>query len=169
MEFTRRTAQMMHEDHMATIKVIEALDRMIGNAGADIADLSDAQARCALESAVNAITHEVGAHFKFEEDELFTRLTEDGEDEICIHLQQDHDVLLPLALDVARRAEKALAGGFDADSWAGFKSLAGGLSEQLFAHIEKEENALLPLVDDLLDADTDMALSMGYGAAPSHS
>ncbi len=165
MDFTRRTAQMMHEDHMATILVIEALDRMIGNAGAKLPDLSDATARGALQTAASAINHEVGAHFKFEEDELFTRLTENGDDEICIHLQQDHDVLLPLALDVAARAEKALADGFTADTWAAFKSLAGGLSEQLFAHIEKEENALLPLVDDLLDADTDMTLSTGYAAA----
>jgi len=166
MEFTRRTAQMMHDDHMATIPVIEALDQLVGSAGQTAPDLSEPAVRNALSTAARAIKTEVGAHFAFEEDELFTRLTDAGDDEICTHLQQDHDVILPLALEVARRATAALEKGFSPADWLEFRTMTGNLSERLFAHIEKEENALLPLVDDLLDAETDMTLSTDY--ANSH-
>lgn len=37
--------------------------------------------------------------------------------------------------------------------------------ERQVAHIQKETMALLPLLDDLLDDDTDRELSMAYASA----
>jgi hypothetical protein len=35
----------------------------------------------------------------------------------------------------------------------------------MLAHIQKEEMALLPVLDDLLDAETDLELSTAYGGS----
>ena len=39
------------------------------------------------------------------------------------------------------------------------------LVERLVSHIQKETMALLPLLDDLLDEDTDRELAMAYASA----
>jgi len=38
-----------------------------------------------------------------------------------------------------------------------------GLAERLSAHIEKEEMALLPMLEDFLDAETDMTFAERHG------
>jgi hypothetical protein len=37
--------------------------------------------------------------------------------------------------------------------------------ERLLAHVEKEEMSLVPLLDDLLDDETDRALALGYASS----
>jgi hemerythrin-like domain-containing protein len=164
MNFTRRTAQMLHEDHQATIKVIEALDQMIARARKTAPDPDDPVVRATLKATASAISEEVNTHFTFEEDKLFTLLEEMGDAAIGAHLRQEHAAILPLGQDVARRAAQALEGGFSATEWGEFRSVSGALIERMFAHIQKEEMALLPMLDDLLDSETDMELATGYGA-----
>ena len=45
-----------------------------------------------------------------------------------------------------------------------FKAHAGELIERLLAHIQKEEMALLPMLEELLDPQTDFELSENYGS-----
>ena len=50
---------------------------------------------------------------------------------------------------------------------AGWEALKRGvleLVERLVSHIQKEEMALLPLLDDLLDDETDRQLAFAYAA-----
>ncbi len=163
MDFTRRTAQLLHEDHRATIKVIEALDQMIARARKNAPDLTDPSTRAALTAATHAIEEEVSVHFAFEEDELFTRLEEMGDVEIGAHLRDEHAAILPLGKEVAQRAGRALKGGFSPSEWGEFRTITGELIERMFAHIQKEEMALLPMLDELLDSETDMELATSYG------
>lgn len=162
MTFSRRTAQLLHEDHQTTIEVIEALDQMIARARKSAPDITDATISCTLKAAATAISDEISAHFTFEEDKLFTLLEEMGDVGISTHLRQEHAAILPLGQEVARRAAQALDSGFDQTSWAAFRTLAGELIERMFAHIQKEEMALLPMLDDLLDDEADMELSSNY-------
>lgn len=164
MNFTRRTAQLLHEDHQATIQVIEALDQMIAKARKNAPDLSDPSVNKALKAATRAIEEEISSHFAFEENELFTRLEEMGDVGIGTHLREEHAAILPLGSEVSRRAAQALENGFSAAEWAEFRSYAGELIERMFAHIQKEEMALLPMLDDLLDSETDMELASTYSA-----
>jgi hypothetical protein len=59
----------------------------------------------------------------------------------------------------------AIAGTLDADGW---RALARGtleLVERQVAHIQKETMALLPLLDDLLDDESDRQLALAYADA----
>ncbi|MCP4211553.1 MAG: hemerythrin domain-containing protein [Halieaceae bacterium] len=166
MSFTRRTAQLLHEDHQQTIIVIEALDQLIARARKKAPDTNDPIVRKTLENASGAIEEEISQHFAFEENQLFTRLEEMGDVSIGEHLRGEHRALLPLGQAVGTMARTALANGFTDESWATFLNTSGELIERMFAHIQKEEMALLPALEDLLDAETDIELSTAY--ADSH-
>jgi hemerythrin-like domain-containing protein len=163
MTFSRRTAQLLHEDHQATIEIIEALDQMIARARKSAPDVNDPQVQSTLKRAAHAIKDEISNHFTFEETELFTRLEDLGDVGIAAHLREEHAALLPLGTQVANGATQALESGFSPDKWREFRTLAGELIERMFAHIQKEEMALLPMLDDLLDSETDLELSTRYG------
>jgi len=165
MSFTRRTAELLHEDHQATIIVIEALDQLIAKARRKAPDVADPQVRKTLLSASTAIEDEISNHFAFEEEELFTRLEDMGDVGIGAHLRSEHAALLPLGQEVASGAREALQSGFSDSSWPPFRNAAAELIERMFSHIQKEEMALLPALEDLLDAETDMELSSAYAAS----
>ncbi len=164
MMFSRRTAQLLHEDHQATVAVIEGLDDLLARARKKAPDVADARVQKVLKAASGTIQEEIDGHFAFEENELFTRLEEMGDVAIGEHLRGEHAALLPLGQQVAELARTALAEGFSKDSWAEFRALAGELIERMLMHIQKEEMALLPALDELLDDDDDMALSTLYAS-----
>lgn len=164
MQFSRRTAQLLHEDHQATLVMVEQLEDMIARAKRNLPDVNDTATRKTLESAAAAIEQEVRDHFAFEENELFTRLADMGDAEIGEHLRDEHHAILPVGEQVASLARTALDSGFTDQSWPQFKAHAGELIERLLAHIQKEEMALLPMLDELLDPQTDFELSENYGS-----
>jgi len=165
MEFSRRTAQLLHEDHANTIALLEDLDAVIRKAGRRTPDANDAGTRATLSKAASVIDREIRNHFSFEENELFTRLEEAGDVGIGAHLREEHAALLPLGDKVGQGAAEALASGFSDESWKAFRDRAGQLIEMMFAHIQKEEMGLLPAIEDLLDPEEDMELSLGFEAA----
>lgn len=162
MNFTRRTAQLLHEDHQATIGVIEGLDQLLAKARKKAPDTSDPLVQKVLKNTAGTIDEEVSVHFAFEENELFTRLEEVGDLAIGEHLRGEHRAMLPLGQAVAKMAADGLANGFDAAAWTEFRTTAAELVERMFVHIQKEEMALLPALDELLDDETDMELATAY-------
>ncbi|MCK4862283.1 MAG: hemerythrin domain-containing protein [Rhodobacteraceae bacterium] len=162
MNFTRRTAQLLHEDHQATIVVIESLDQLIAKSRKKAPDVSDPAVLRTLKNATGAINEEISSHFAFEENELFTRLEEMGDLAIGDHLRGEHQALLPLGQQVDELARFAIENGFTDESWAKFRNVASELVERMFVHIQKEEMALLPALEDLLDDEADMELSTAY-------
>lgn len=162
MTFSRRTAQLLHEDHQQTIAVIEALDQLIAKHRKKAPDTRDALVRNTLAQATGALEEEVNQHFEFEETELFTRLEDMGDVGIGEHLREEHRALTPLGKSVAEMARGALENGFDDAGWTQFRTTAAELIERMYAHIQKEEMALVPALEDLLDPETDMELSIAY-------
>ena len=162
MSFSRRTAQLLHEDHQATVAVIESLDQLLAKARKKAPNTADPSVLKTLNAAGSAIEEEVSNHFAFEENELFTRLEDMGDVGIGVHLREEHRALLPLGKSVAEKAREAIANGFTNETWTEFRTVAAELIERMFAHIQKEEMALLPALEDLLDAETDMELSTAY-------
>ena len=158
-DFSRRAVRMLDDDHRATSALLDDLDRLLAESGRQPPDSAAPGPRALLGRAAEAIDNEIGAHFTFEEEALFPLLRDAGEDEICTHLCADHETLLPLARSVAERARAGLAEGFDTAAWRAFADAAGQLIESLRAHIEKEDRALLPLLEDTLSPETDMALA----------
>lgn len=164
MQFLRRTTQRLHEEHQATLALLEDLEGLIARGRRHPPDLGDSTTRATLKTVGAAIQNEVRDHFTFEEDELFTRLAEAGESEIGDHLLEEHGAILPIGERVRSMAEAALVSKFDEPGWIEFSSQAAELIERLRAHVEKEEMALLPLVDEILDAEADLGLCENYGA-----
>lgn len=162
MEFSRRTAQLLHEDHANTITLIEKLEELIRRAGRQMPDTTDAGIRATLSKTAEMIEREIRGHFTFEEDELFTRLENAGDVGIGAHLREEHAALLPLGETVSRIAARALENGFTQDDWKIFRDRSGELIEMMFAHIQKEEMGLLPTLEDLLDPEEDMELSQSF-------
>ena len=62
-------------------------------------------------------------------------------------------------------ARAAAAGELDDAGWNTLKVGALEMVERQVSHIQKETMALLPMLDDLLDDDTDRELAFAYAAA----
>ena len=165
MNFSSRIAQLIHEDHSETITLIELLEDMVAKAGRKTPDVADDVVSKTLKKTADLIVHETRHHFQFEENRLFPILEEAGDQAIGAHLREEHAAILPLGEQVEALATAALAEGFDDNSWANFRNLTGEMTERMLAHIQKEEMALLPLLEDLLDPETDMELSEAFAAA----
>ncbi|HYL87647.1 MAG TPA: hemerythrin domain-containing protein [Burkholderiales bacterium] len=146
MSFTTQVSRRLHEEHDATLALWGRVQRVALQPGTD--------ARTLLAQALAALEGEIGRHFEFEEQALFPRLAAAGEGDIGELLTEEHVVIR----QAAARMKSALAGErFDAA-----RTIALELSELILGHVDKEEKALLPAVDDALDQATDAALSMEY-------
>ncbi len=68
----------------------------------------------------------------------------------------------PLGVRVATLAREAAASGFDDAGWDEFRRLGQELCERMLAHVQKEEMALLPLLEENMDSETEMRLYEEY-------
>jgi hemerythrin-like domain-containing protein len=165
MSFTNRVSQALHEEHRATVALMERLELLLAQnrrAPPDTAAVGVAKLLGDLAMGVEA---DVRRHFAFEEDRLFTYLDVVGDQAIGAHLTDEHSVMRPLGVRLAEVARDAAVGGFDAASWAEFRRLGQEFCERVVAHVQKEEMALLPLLEETMDADTEMQLYEEYVAS----
>jgi len=125
-------------------------------------DINAIATRSTLEQLAAAIEDEVGKHFSFEEDHLITRMADNGDDALGQDLIREHKVILPIGLQLSALAKKVLEEGFSDDDWSEFFALGGESFARLQPHVDKEEMALLPIVDDIIDRETDFELCELY-------
>jgi hemerythrin-like domain-containing protein len=92
-------------------------------------------------------------------------MNEAGEGDIAALLADEHTAIRAMARDVLPLAKSAVAVTLDDAGWDALKRGVLELVERQVAHIQKEEMALLPLLDDLLDDQTDRELAFAYAAA----
>jgi hemerythrin-like domain-containing protein len=157
----RNVSQALDDEHRANLALLGRAEHAFARApraGAagdpDVARLAAALAR--------HLEDDVGRHFDFEERELFPRLADAGEGDIADLLTEEHRAIRAVAAELLPLVQAAAAGTL-AD--AGFETLRRGvpeLVERQVAHIQKETMALLPMLDDLLDDDTDRELAFAY-------
>jgi iron-sulfur cluster repair protein YtfE (RIC family) len=140
---TRQVSRRLHEEHQATIALWSRVEAALVSGKADPA---------LLRSAAAALAHELGNHFEFEERHLFPLLAAAGEGDIGELLRDEHE-----AIRAAGKQYIALVKDNPLDT--GVKPLGLELAERLFAHVQKEEMSLLPMLDDLLDDATDETLA----------
>ncbi len=162
-DFTNRVSQILHEEHRATVSLMERLEQLIARyRRGDRPDTGDKAVAGLLSDLATALETEVQRHFAFEEDRLFTYLSAIGEQAIGVHLTDEHKVMRPIGARVAKLAREAAVNGLNPPSWDEFRRSGQELCERLLAHIQKEEMALLPLIEDNMDADTEARLSAEY-------
>jgi hemerythrin-like domain-containing protein len=154
--FANRISQTLHEEHSATIELMERLEAMIPrktplDAGNPL-----------LRDLVAAIENDTIRHFDFEEQHLFPLLASVGDQLIGDHLTEEHSFMRPVAQRLEALCRAAQTSGFDAESWAQFQRVGAEFVQRMLIHVQKEEMALLPLVDGTMDSATETRLYEVY-------
>ena len=170
MEHQRQTSRRLHEEHLATLGAWGRLEQAIAERRPDRLPAAsgagpDSELDRALRECSAGLAGEVSRHFEFEEQEIFPRLADAGETDIVQLLAEEHDTIRAAAQEFTALAAALRAGGLDGPGWRRLRTLALELAERLTVHVQKEEMALLPMLDDLLDEDTDRELIAAYSAA----
>ena len=161
--FSTQTSRALHDDHAVNLQLLGRAEQAFGRAaGAGAA--SDAELLKLLALLARELEHDVKRHFEFEEQELFPRLTESGDGGMAALLMEEHVAIRAVAAELLPLAHAAPVIGLDAAGRDALKRTVLELAERLVSHIQKEEMALLPLIDDLLDEETDRQLAFGYAA-----
>ncbi len=145
MEFSRHISRRLHEEHDATLALWGRVEATLAAGRHDAA---------LLKSAAAALERELDRHFRFEEEALFPRLAAAGEGDIGELLREEHEVI--------RSAGERFIALVKKDSFAEVKTLGLEIAERLVSHVQKEEMALLPALEDFIDEETDRELDSDY-------
>jgi len=162
MEYERSINRMLHDEHVATIALLERIESTLAAHRKATPDAASTEVSSVLRDLVSAVEADIYNHFRFEEEELFIRLQAAGDTGMTFILQEEHDVILPLGQQVCEIAATAIDSGFDDESWAEFRQLASELVERMISHIQKEEMGLLSALEQLLDEEADGEVMMRY-------
>lgn len=164
MNFSSQTSHALHEDHRSILELLgraeQALVRAPRGDGARTPDLMKLMAALG-----RSLEHDIDRHFGFEERELFVRLSDAGDGGIVALLFEEHEAIRAVAQELLPLTRAAAAGTLDGAGWDALKRDALEMVERQVAHIQKEEMALLPMLDDLLDDETDRQLTFDYAAS----
>ena len=163
MSFANRISQTLHDEHGATVALMERLEQLLARGRrAGPPDRADSNVARLLSDLSNGLETEVDRHFTFEENHLFNYLEAVGDTGICEHLTSEHQVMRPLGTRVAALARAAASSGFTPESWEEFTRLGQELGDLMLAHVQKEEMALLPVLEDNMDSETEARLYQEY-------
>jgi len=77
----------------------------------------------------------------------------------------EHEAIRSVAAEVLPLARAAATATLDAAGWEALKRGTLELVERQVSHIQKETMALLPMLEDLLDEDSDRELAFAYASA----
>jgi len=161
MDFGRSTCRRLHEEHEAVFELLRRLQRAL--APADSApDSFDPAWSSLLRDVRTGLEFEVARHFDFEEQSLFPILVEAGEGDLVELLSADHKAIRKVAGPLLELVESCRAGGLDLPGWRLLKRLGLELCDRLTEHAQKEEQALLPALDNTLSEDDDRELFAAY-------
>lgn len=163
MNFNRQTSHTLHEEHRANLDLLGRAEQALARAPRGDGPREPELIKLVVALARN-LEQDIGRHFSFEEKELFPRMSEAGDGEIAMLLTEEHEAIREVAEELLPLTRDAAAGSLDGAGWDALKRGALELVERQVAHIQKEEMALLPLLDDLLDDETDRQLAFDYAA-----
>lgn len=160
----RNVSQALDTEHRNSLALFGRVEQAFARASRAGATADPEFARLAAAFA-RLIDEEVARHFDFEEHELFPRMVEAGEGDIAALLTEEHDAIREVGAEVLPLARAAAAGQIGEAEFDALRRGALEMVERQVAHIQKETMALLPLLDDLLDDDTDRELAFAYAAS----
>jgi hemerythrin-like domain-containing protein len=161
MDLTRQTGRTLHDEHRANLELLGRLEMAVARAPRRDAARDPAIVRLMAELQ-RQLTQDTQRHFVFEEQELFTRMAQSGDGGIAALLTEEHEMMREVAAELLPLTQAVVAGMLDDAGWAALSRGALEMVERQVSHIQKEEMALLPLLEDLLDDDTDARLCLAY-------
>jgi hemerythrin-like domain-containing protein len=156
---TTQTGRMLDEEHRSNLALLERMERAIGGAPEATPEL-----RRLLGEFAHCMDVEIGRHFEFEEHQLFPLLVDAGDGPIAALMREEHDAIREVAEELLPLAREVAQGIVDEEAWDRLRLGTLELIERQVAHIQKETMAVLPLLEDLLDPETDGELALGYAA-----
>jgi len=166
MQHTSQIARLLHDEHMEEVAVLERLEGALQKQKSTTPPATDDSFMTGiLIDLIGNTDTQINQHFVFEETFLFPKLAECGEVGIGMVLASEHQAIRETGTAVIALARAARENGFNADSWHQFHQLAGELIEWVISHVQKEEMALLPLIEDILDEKADGDLAQSYMAS----
>ncbi len=161
---------MLHEDHVATLDIINKLEVRIGNGKWDRRlEPSVPSDRLLLEALIAMMDSEVRHHLPFEEKELFPKLDDFGFEDVTGMLFDEHEAIRSLIASLRPLSDAALAGGFREDSWKAFHGFLADLAGLVIFHIQKEEMGIISRLRMLLGPDECQEMASTYTALLSKS
>ena len=162
MELQRQISRKLYEEHVAILDLLDRFGRALMRLGAAPPAPDDPTWRMLLSQIGTALEYEITRHFDLEETQLFPRLHARGEGDLAELLFEDHEEIRAVARPLLLLVSRAQAGTLEDADWRSLKTAGLELVERLSAHAEKEQGALVPLVDEMLDEATDEELWTNY-------
>lgn len=162
MNFRNRVCQKLCEEHAAVQALLERLMQTIARHRDSAPDVKDPLVAKLLNDLAVELPGEVERHFAFEEAELFSYLAEAGNQGIGRHLTYEHSIIRPIGTALVKLIGEIRAQGFDAARWAEFRNLGQNLADTLGPHAQKEDMALLPMLEDAMDEEKENELYEKY-------
>ena len=162
MSYERQVSRILDDEHRANLELLGRVEQAFARMGrsvprdAGVAQLCGAFAR--------HVEQDIDRHFAFEESELFPRMADGGDGDMADLLREEQEAIRAVAAEVLPLARKAAAGALDDAAWPDLARGALEMVERQVAHIQKETMALLPLLEDLVEEETDRELAFGYAA-----
>lgn len=157
--YSSQVSRMLDDEHRANIALLGQVEQMIARSprwNPEHAGL--------MRQLAALLENDVERHFGFEEEQLFPRMTEQGDGGMASLLQEEHEAIREVCTELLPLARRAAQGSIDESGWSELRPLALELVERQVAHIQKESMALLPLLDDMLDEEADRELAFAYAS-----
>ena len=164
MELQRQISRKLHEEHVAVLDLLGRFGRALERLGSAPPAARDAAWTVLLAQVGSALEYEITHHFDLEETQLFPRLHARGEGELAELLFEEHERIREVTRPLLGLVARARAGTLEVAGWRSLKAAGLELVERLSSHAEKEQGALVPLVDEMLDEATDQELWTQYAA-----
>ncbi len=161
METSFNILRTLHDEHFATMALLEKLETALSGAKAPPAQ-DDATMNRLLGDVEAILLEEISHHYAFEEGHLFPLFAEFGDMGITQMLLGEHEIIRPLAQELSELAKAGRRDGFTPESWEVFREKGLELVEREVFHIQKEEMGFLPALDQMIDEDQDSELTMAY-------
>jgi hemerythrin-like domain-containing protein len=162
MELQRHISRKLHEEHVHVLGLLGRFENALLALRDGPPPAGDAAWSRLLGEVAGALDYEITRHFDLEEDQLFPRLHASGQGDLAELLFEEHEAIRAVARQLIALLGRARAGERDAALWRALKVSGLELVERLGAHARKEEDSLVPAVDELLDAATDDELFAAY-------
>jgi hemerythrin-like domain-containing protein len=159
MNLRRHINRALDEEHRANLELLLQVQRVLAGPTA-----TGKEPAALAGHLLRAVEHEIVRHFGFEEREIFPRMEEAGEGDMASLLAEEHDAIRTVAGEMLPLLREAVRDALDDAGWIRLRRGALEFSERLRTHIDKETLALLPLLEDLLDEETDRELAFAYAS-----
>ncbi len=155
--------RILHNEHMATLDIINRLEVRIGNGKwARRLDIAVPADKTLLEELIAMMESEVRHHLPFEEKVIFPKLDEVGFEDITNMLFDEHEAIRSLVSSIRPIANDALSGGFQEDKWTIFYQLLADLASIIVFHIQKEEMGVISRLQMLIGAESCQEMGGAY-------